>query len=87
MKRYDYCVQVSYPIDEVWKLDCVVGIRKCKNQFRNIYGVGMYSDNWIEVDLKDGAIARLGDWLMRDVCGHWTVMCDEDYLKHKDDEI
>ena len=72
---------------EVWKLDIVVGIRKCREVHKTESGAPLYVRKWLEVDLVDGTVAKENDWIVQDVCDNWHVMNDDEYQVRKDDEI
>lgn len=87
MRKYKQAIHKSQIVQKIkienWNigsliyLPCVTGILKIDS--RPIV--------FVQVDGKGRGSAFIGDWLLEDVCGNWHVMTDEEYQKHKDDEI
>lgn len=87
MRKYKFAMQVGKNLQDIMNLDCVTAIRKRTSESL-LHGCVVESvRTWFEVDLKDGSIARPGDWILKDACDNWHVMCQREYDEHKDDEI
>ena len=64
----------------IFKLPCVVGVRKIENKpvFELAYGVH-------DIDGEDVYYVPSGQWLCELNCGDWVVLDDEDYRKIKEE--
>lgn len=87
MKKYKQCVQINDKITDIMELPCVVGVRKEERRAMIIGGAEEFTSTQLVYELTDGSNVYAGYWLCLDVCGHWNVLSDREYLLHKDDEI
>lgn len=83
MRKYKQAIQIGDNITDIFNLPCVRCVIKVEHNRKTYFGELLGRLFCLDNDKR----AYTGDWLLEDVCGTWHVMTDEEYQKHKDDEI
>lgn len=80
-------MQISDDLNEVMSNPFVFSCEKETSEVADEMGLRREMHDVFIFTLVNGCKVRKGDWIVIDVCDHWSVFHDEDYQNHKNDEI
>ena len=90
MKKYRFSIQIGLNITDIMLLPCV---EKCEKEVKTTtfhFGNGEREErsnvNFVYT-LFNGQRAHYGEWLLKDICDHWSIMTDKEYKRHINDTI
>lgn len=78
--KFKQCIQIGRSVEGIFRLPCVVAIRK------DIFGAAFFDTYGFIMDDGKSVSAREGDWLCENYNGHWKWFTNEEYKLFKENQ-